>query len=457
MNKRILILSALVASNSYAAFNGQTQRGESTTLFTSPNGLVESCIIPQKIKASYFSKGDEEDEATLCGMDFYKDSLVCPKQNSTNPGILIGEMIAGVSKERAEANYCKGPNKDYVSVEAKFKQSISCSYTPSVLAYYQFSRLLDDAGRVPVAVIRTMDKREHQKQTHKALSYGLSGVIKTTWSTFASEHRKGTNDKLFDNSRQFVYGALSDNPKREERYTEVSGRGSYETRYQRFLQQKPFLNVANPASIERIAGSSFEKAVHTVVQMKDVSDMILLDTLFSQDDRIGNIHYKLAWYFIDEKGKVDRKTSKSKFGKSGWATPKEEQEKFGSKGGILVKEMLLKDNDCGVDVTKRSNMMRNISAIEKVRHMSGKTYSRFMAFAKQAKHPDTESWMKRELLFTDRDLKGHPRSFQSNLDRAVTVLKANCESGLLKLDLNVQDFVPGAQKMKVHCDGAIEK
>lgn len=453
MKKKMIVMSVVMASQSYAAFDGSELRGESTKEFVSPRGLIEKCIIPQKINAKNFSKGDIKDEATLCGIDFYAHSLVCPKQNSTNPGILVGEMIDGMSKDDAEKRYCKGPNKDFFGTEAKFKQSISCSYTPSVLAYYQFSRMFDEAGSVPVAVIRTMDKAEHSKQTDRALSYDLSGIIKQTWSSFASEHKKGTNNKIFDETRQFVYGALTENPKREEQYVDVSGRGSYDTRYQRFLKQKPFLNVASSKTVAEIAGATtFEKAAQTIVQMKDVSDMILMDTLFSQDDRIGNIHYKFVWYIIDDKGKVDTKSSKTKLGRNGPVTPAKEIEEYGSKG-LLLKQMILKDNDCGVDVTKRSNMMRTIGALEKVRHMSAKTYKRFMSFAQIAKHPDTESWMKRELLFTEADLKGGSRSFQANLDRAVSVLKRNCETGFLKLDLNLQDFVEGSKKTVVNCDG----
>ncbi|MBO9666038.1 MAG: hypothetical protein J7501_04435 [Bdellovibrio sp.] len=453
MKKRIsFALTTLMTMNAMAAMNISTARGEKTTTFKSPHGRTEVCIIPQKLFPKGFSKGDLEDEAKLCEIDFYANNVICAKQNSTNPGLLIGDLIDGLTKDQAEAKLCEGP-RDAFKTEAKFKQSISCSYTPSILAYYQFSRMLD-AGNVPAAVIRTMDTQEHSKHTALALSYkSLEPTMRSTWGSFSKAHANGTNTAIFDSTGQFVYGSLVDNVKKEERYTEVSGRGSYDTRYQRFLQQPPFLRVANGNSVEVIAGgNTLEKVAQTVVQMKDVSDMILLDTLFSQDDRIGNIHYKYAWYFVDDKGKVNSKKSKAEIKEGKLVVPAEETAKYAS--GVLVRQMIMKDNDCGVDVTKRSNMMRKISAIEQVRHMSAKTYARLMSFAKIAKTPDVESYMQRELLFTSADLKGPGPSFQNNLDRAVKVLTENCQKGLLKLDLNIEDYAPGATKTTVACDGS---
>jgi hypothetical protein len=448
-----LFVITAITTQTFAAMDLRAARGEKTVNFTSPSGNTEFCIVPQKIKDSSFSESDIKTETKLCDINFYENTLVCAKQNSTNPGLLIGDLIPNYTKAQAEAKFCKGP-ADAFKTEAKFKQSISCSYTPSILAYYQFSRLLN-AGRVPVAVVRTMDREEHVKHTHLALTYGLAGAIKSTWSNFSKAHESATNKNLFDDSGSFVYGALTDNPKGEFRYTEVSGGGAYETRYQRFLLQSPFLRVANPHSVEEIAGgSNFAKVIPIVTQMKDVSDMILLDTLFSQDDRIGNIHFKYAWYWIDEAGKIQRKKSQATLAKAGPIIPPEEKTEFAGKA-TLVREMLMKDNDCGVDVKIRSNMMRKISAIEKVRHMSAKTYGRLINFAKVAKTPETESWMQNEMLFTTQDLKGTAKSFQSNLDYAVKVLTDNCKSGSLKLDLNPEDFVPNAAKIHMGCDGQV--
>lgn len=441
----------LASVNASASLNLAIPRGEKTFIIKSPRGLSEACIITQKIPGAKFSEDDLKDEQKLCAIDFYKDSVVCAKQNSTNPGLLLGKLPEGKSKESAEKALCH--DLDDLKKVAKYKQSISCSYTPSMLAYYQFSRFFD-AGRVPVSVLRTMDKVEHEQQTDLALRYNLSGVIKTNWKTLQKAHNEGTNSALFDESKQFIYGSIIKNVKNENYYGEVSGKGAYETRYQRFLKQEPFRRVSSNASVEVLAqGSSFNEVVQTVVQMKDVSDMVLLDTLMSQDDRIGNIHYKFAWYYVDENGTVKRHKSETEITKKGAMIPAEEKLKYKPLNAVLVKEMILKDNECGVDVKKRSNMMRTVSALEQIKHMSAKTYSRLMELNDMAKKPEFDAWMQRELLFTKADLTDASRSFHNNLARAVTVLKHNCENGSLHLDLNLGDYVPGSRKVKVSCDG----
>lgn len=449
---------AVMSFGSFAqAFDIAQIKGE-VTRHSSPSGKVEICARANKLFPEAYKDKDFKHEQELCSYNFYVDKALCPKLNSTNPGVLIAELLEGKSREET-MRMCL--SKQDLSIEAKFKNSITCSYTPSILAYYHFSRLLK-AGNVPVAVIRTMDRAEHWAVAQRALkvtSSNTSSVIHKTWTQFAQVHTNLNNADIFDSTKQFVFGALSDNPKKEYKYTEVSGVGVYDTRYERFLQQKPYLNVASQNDITTITGSTeYRKSLPTIVQMKDVSDMILLDTLFSQDDRIGNIHFKLSWYYpVNDpktgKMKFENESSKAQLSsdKKSWVIP-ENEKAIAQKGGVLVKEILMKDNDCGVDVAKRTNMMRKISAIEGVRHMSARTYKKFMDLYKVAKTPEFLNWMKSELYFKDADLQDPKRGFLANLERAHTVLKTNCKSGVLKLDANINDLIPGNAKEIVSCE-----
>ena len=451
----------MLSSLSFAALDISQITGQKT-IYNSTFGKQEVCVIANKLKPNDYKDKDAKDEQQLCGYDFYTNVGLCSKLNSTNPGTLVVELLSGKSRQET-MRMC---SSDDIKVEAKFKNSISCSYAPSILAYYHFSRMLK-AGNVPVAVLRTMDKEEHLKVTKEALrilSSKPNDVIYKTWSSFLSEHQAGTNQNIFDTTGKFVYGALSDNPKGEYRYTEVSGVGSYDTRYERFLQQPPYKKVSSSARVSELAGSDqYKKIAPVVVQMKDVSDMILLDTLFSQDDRIGNIHYKLSWMIE----KTDAATGKKSFDfekskaslasdKKTWIIP-ENEKAIQSSGAVLVKEMLLKDNDCGVNIDKRSNMMRKISALEGVRHMSGRTYKRFIEMYKMAQTPEFKNWMRNTLLFREADLGSNPatrsgKSFYGNLEKARSILVANCKSGALKLDLNVDDYIPGNAPQNYSCE-----
>lgn len=458
--KKSIALTTLLVSQMASALNVSQISGQIQQKI-SPRGQTEICAISNKLIPSAYSDKDAERENDLCAIDFYKTHALCPKQNSTNPGVLVADLLKGKSREQT-MTLCKGPDDD-LSVEAKFKNSISCSYTPSILAYYHFSRMFK-AGRVPVAVLRTMDKEEHLKVATAGKDMTQDGIIiHETWESFISQHAKLNNDKLFDDSRMFVYGALSENPKKELKYTEVSGVGSYDTRYQRFTQQAPYLKTADARSVVDIVGSQdIKKIIPVVVQMKDVSDMVLMDTLFSQDDRIGNIHFKLAWYTVEtnpQTGQLDIKNTKSKAtlssDKKTWIIP-EEEKAIQAKGGVLVREMIMKDNDCGVNVAVRSNMMRQVNALEGIKHMSARTYKKFMEFYKIAKNPETLNWMKKELLFTDADLgtskPQQGKSFLANLEKAKSILVAGCKSGTLKLDLDLENYLPNATVKQVSCE-----
>ena len=426
--------------------------GEKSTRFFSSRGVEEKCVVPQKWSADLYSDKDRKQEDKLCAQDFYKTVAMCPKYNSTNPGILIVEPNAKYSREAINASNCDLKAMG-LKTEAKFKQSVSCSYTPSIVAYYHFSRLLGGAGRVPVNVIRTMDIATHRQLSNKANSKNLSGVIDQTWNTFAVVHSNPKRyPKIVDQTQSQVYGALIQNIKGEEIYYDVSGYGDYDSRYSRFLRQKPFLNVASTQSLTQIAGSSaFEKVAPLAVQMKDVSDMILLDTLLNQQDRIGNIHFKFVWYYQDTSNpgawvteKSDAEIVQDKTGARKTVVSPTEQAAMSAKNAVLVKEMYLKDNDCGVN---KDNMMRKHGVIEKVRHMSYKTYARFMKLAKMMPLKETNAYLTREFLLDHEDNE----KVLSNVQHARNVLYKNCQSGALKFDVDLEDYASGAPSSK-SCD-----
>lgn len=428
-------------------------KGEKSTSFFSSRGVEEKCVVPQKWPGGYYTEKDKKTEGKLCEQDFYKNVGMCPKYNSTNPGVLIIEPTEKYSREAINSSNCD-VDKLGLKTESKFKQSISCSYTPSIIAYYHFSRLLGGAGRVPVSVIRTMDIQTHGALSEKANKASLTGTIDLTWRSFQGLHENpGKFPKVVDQTRSQIYGALVANVKGENIYSEVNGFGVYDTRYSRFKKQRPFLNVASSQSLTQIAGSrEFQKIAPLAVQMKDVSDMILLDTLLNQQDRIGNIHFKFVWYYQDasapgawltEKSEAKVVTNKeTRVRKT--VVPPAEQAAMDAKKAVLVKEMYLKDNDCGVG---KDNMMRLHSVIEDVRHMSYKTYAHFMGLAKVIPLDVTAKYLKREFLYSDEDYT----NLVSNSTRAKKVLYENCKAGLLKFDVDLEDYTSGSPSSK-SCD-----
>lgn len=433
------------------ALNLNQLQGNSRQQFLSPNGVNELCIVPKHWPAGgYYQKKDREKENVLCSYNFYSDVGICPKYNSTNPAILLIKPNEKYSKATIDASSCNVKTMD-LKTEAKFKQSVSCSNTSSILAYYQLSRLLGDIGRVPPAVLRTMDRHVHSQLTQKAnnkLKSSRDDIAKT-WAFFQKVHRHPEDYPLVvDATQRQIYGALSDNPKNEESYSEVSGSGGYETRYQRFLQQKPFLRIASSKSVSELLGTDeFIKVAQVVTQMKDVGDMVLLDTLLNQQDRIGNIHYKFYWYSLNPQssGQIMKAKSDAKWVKSRLVVPPQETAAMGGRQAALVKEMLLKDNDCGVI---KDNMMRKVSALEKVRHLSYLTYTQFMKLEKSLSNPAVRAYFMTELLFSSANFE----SLKENATKARDILKSRCRAGQLRFDVDLVDYVPGTPPYNKSCD-----
>ncbi|WII73171.1 hypothetical protein QJS83_04700 [Bdellovibrio sp. 22V] len=447
---KIVVIAPMTLSFSTAlALNLSELRGDARTEYRSPQGLTELCVISKKYPGGKYKNGDIEKERQLCAYNFYTNMGICPKYNSTNPAILMLQPNAKYSKPAIDASNCNLDKMD-VKTEAKFKQSITCSHTPSILSYYHVSRILGGVGRVPPTVIRTMDKSIHQRLTVKANNYlrGSREEIAQAWRIFADWHKSPRlHPNVFDNSQTQVFGALSDNVKNEEKYMEVSGRGSYETRYERFMKQAPFLRVSSAQSVAQLAGSTnFKNVAQTALQMKDVSDMILLDTLLNQQDRIGNIHYKFYWYYLDPQnpGKIQRDKSDAEWVNEQLVVPPQETQKMAPYQAALVKEMVLKDNDCGISKT---NMMRKYSVLEKVRHMSYQTYRNFLAFHQSLNTQDSRDYFQQELLFSSAEFA----SLQQNAAKARQILVEKCQSGQLKFDVDLENYVPGANLPSVSC------
>lgn len=502
-----LVTAILLMSVSANAFAFTGVGAEVRFLHPVPQGGEETCLVPKhytgnsKILSNTRLAEDREDEFKLCRLTVYagmgpktkiesigtlqvtaiesKEILACPKYNSTNPGTNLVEVPSNMTYGEAAEKLCvpkdkaiaalKAENeepedKDYegkYDLDAKFKSTISCSATSSALGFYHLSRLLGGIGRVPVVVARTLSRVTHQEVATRAVNHfnGNQELIAQNWRTFLKASKDAgagkPNPKIYTDKGQYVYGGLQKNLKGEERYTEIGGRGAYDERYTRFLGQDPFLRVANPADVKHLppAGVStlpavrvFSEMAPQILQMQDVSDMVLIDTLMSQDDRIGNIHVKPMVLEVgsqaprkmkkpEEKALEALQKAKNSFPLSAAVAAEASTKVFPDGRAIFVRAMYLKDNDCGVDIDSRSNQMRRNKVLESVRHMNPETYKRFMAFAEEVESDRFKTFATETLLYRDVEYQGHRLSLKENVRHAAKILGENCQSGLLKLDL----------------------
>ncbi|RYZ76107.1 MAG: hypothetical protein EOP05_05995 [Proteobacteria bacterium] len=434
----------MAAVPAFATLTPSLPRGERTAQLPTLNGKTEICVIPTHLPQGLYSADDRALENDLCSMQPGQNVATCPKVYSTNPGVDFYSIPAGMTAQSVEQNNnCEAGKKI-----AKYKLSVSCSYTPSIIGYYHLSRLLGGAGRVPVAVLRTLDIDRHKDIANRALNIaakteGKDAIIYQTWSTVYSFLNKGKafdkfKDMVFTDAIDQTYGAsirqvkervLGDKDFYGELFTKAA---KGESRAAAFRDRNPVMakvKSASPAS--SLVSTSFSASnVQALLQMKDVSDMILMDHIMSQQDRFGNLDYGLRFAYLEN-------------GEMKFATQLSPQE-VSSKRAVEVKAMLMRDNDCGVTKT---NVARDEGLLSRVAHMDPVTYKNLLMLNRTADSAEVTTAFKQGMMMTNIDwngYKGRP-GVRTLLNEAATTLQARCRSGQLKLDLDLGTHFSGRQ------------
>ncbi len=412
-------------------------RGKTSVSFPVKAGRPnELCVVPNHLAGGDYDDGDADDEKELCSYNFHGTEpgtsvATCPKLVSTNPGVDVQELLPGKTKQETEAATC---NKDEgrTKLLAKYKQSITCSYTPSILGYYHLSRVLGGAGNVKAAVVRTMDLEEHKKITAVGVAH-TTDLLKTLWKQWDSWESNPNNpkykDALFTVDQQQIYGAMQVNPRGEAKYVDpISGR-SLNVRgatdfSSSFRATAAWQTMLDGRGVGEWVPRTLAGGGQRIVQMKDIADMVLMDTLMAQQDRFGNMHSLDYYYYAD--GADVKKVKKSKV---------DDGEKPMPANAVLVRELLLKDNDCGV---VKTNVEKQAGMLGALRHMSAKTYANLRWFHSQfGVGAPAPKFFVNEVLMTQKDID----MLRTNLADADATLTANCKAGKLKLDLDLEDHL----------------
>ena len=109
-------------------------------------------------------------------------------------------------------------------------------------------------------------------------------------------------------------------------------------------------------------------------------------------------------------------------------------------GEVLVRETILKDNDCGIS---KENMMRKVGALEKVRHMNAKVYRQVQKLADYVRTAEGDRYFESELRIGHENFDSSTKShnIRNNIITAAKILRENCESGRLNLDLDLEGLM----------------
>lgn len=206
----------------------------------------------------------------------------------------------------------------------------SGTFSASPLLYYHLSRYFGADIGVPVAAWRSMDKDLHLSEVARP---GLaqsghshsSGMSQAGWRTLVAADADPSayvpTPDLYTSDQSSVYGVMLKS--KGDRYnSEVNGtRASAwgKGRNLDFQQSAPFLALRSSAPLgkaiaEGVTGAINDKQIpkdmgadvspaQVAFWMADIANIVLLDFILSQQDRVGNIDYVPHWFRF-ENGEV---------------------------------------------------------------------------------------------------------------------------------------------------------
>lgn len=450
-------------------------RGE-TVSFTSPRGVQEACVILNQMPGAIYFPEDERLERLYCSVDFYDTSVaLCPKIWSTSPGIEVFNISVG-----PYANDPKGFKRHdcakglKAAREAKgypinFKHTMNArntsgTFSTASLLYYHFSRYFSSLIHVPAAVYRTVDKDVHLDQvTRPGLELTANRkplrMNHAAWQVMETALKNPDSyqptDELFTVDRKQIYGILSQPAGRrygaEMNGTRKSGWGEGQSRdfqetapFRALRSEKPLTAAIDEGLRAARKDPALNKDMGTNVSpeqmafwMQELTEITLMDFIFSQQDRIGNIDYVEYWYWADG-DELQRERAKG-------ANPPP-----GAVGAVRLKRTHLNDNDAAGKVAY-ANFTKKTAMLEKIRHYNPKTYTRLIELDRdfQAKGP-LYDYLKNTFGLSDRQFD----QIVANTAQAANVLRTSCRAGRLRFDLDPAQFMltTGRTERQVDCD-----
>src|SRR4029077_2558681 len=168
-------------------------------------------------------------------------------------------------------------------------------------------RLLGYVVAVPPATYRTMDIQEFEKIGDQARTTGHPEGTQA-WADLRAMVRSG-NSKIVLPGGKLVYGSLAENPRGEESSPE-----DYWT--VAAIRGHSFYKLASSKSpIAGIVNLNDPKCLQDLALAQDMIRGVILDSIFRQVDRLGNISVELFQHYVTREGKIkwdDKVTDKDK-------------------------------------------------------------------------------------------------------------------------------------------------
>jgi hypothetical protein len=353
----------------------------------------------------------------------------------------------------------------------------ACNSNGSIMAYH-FARYFDTHILVPAAVYRTFDRMEHYNRVSKN-AVGKGAMIQKAWDWMRIAETKpetySEKSLLFTPDLTQITGSMY--KLGGERYPSYINGVRKVDQYSEFLETPPFMALRSEGPLSEaitvglsVAGNSqfkgdlaFEPTKEQMVMwMQDLVEISVLDVIFAQQDRVGNIDYIWAWAYKDgEKVKYknlpddDKELTRAAI-KIKKLTPPSEISNFNP---ILIQRTVVKDNDAGglarylnradgktgkVGQTESDKKKRNY--INKIHHINSNFYTKLQKLARDmdAKGPIYE-YIGGTFGLSNKDFE----FIVANIKSVAAQLHESCINNKLNFDLDYAYYFTSGGQVKV--------
>src|SRR5881296_1234203 len=384
---------------------------------------------PLSVSKDWFTKHDKSEIDRLDNLDFYVSSGpqcvgVVPKLHNTSAGVEIYELPSTISKEtfeKTEGPYRPGTTKKYSNKRsgekiAKFKVG---TMAQSGLACFYVSRLLGHLVDVPPATYRTMDVQEFEKVGNQARTTGHPECT-AAWANLRDKVNAAKPSIVLSGGK-LVYGSLAQNPRGEESSPE-----DYWTRDA--IRGHSFYKVLSSKSpVANILNLNDAKSLQDLALAQDMARGVILDSIFRQVDRLGNISIDQLQHYVTNEGKVK------------WDNKLSDKDKADAVSPIFsLKRIMYKDNDDGMMWGMNSISVTPI--LNETHHIDQTIYNRlqWLAGLMQGSEPGSDAKIKDYFVNVVHISGDNYDKLKASLIKQAASLKSRVEAKDIQLDLDFE-------------------
>lgn len=433
-----------------------------TVKHSAPGDIEEVCQLlvpfpftPPDVKNDpkamrWYRKDDFDEVAEMCAMSLHAPATtetvtavgICPKTHWSTPALEIHAIDQiGMTKVDFEKSRCLRDRRFRGAKKvAKFKANVYYKESESQRTYFHFSRLLGASPFIMPATYRTVSRAALLKWVGSAVRTLRGGPLARLnplqgWFVLYDRHHRST--------ATVIEGTLSENARGEKYFKPFTYYADQRTRittaeefrlqsyYKLVASKKPVSEqlVFDPAKPKR-----FDQALQALAIAQDFTHMIILDTLFNQTDRGGNINGKVRYHYLSS----SKKTLKWK------KAPDKDDD---AETMVPLDRLLLKDNDDGLRWGRYGPIRASI-IIDEILHLDSLTYERLQWIANHMTDEKTRDAVK--TYFVD-----HARVTEKVYDEVrlrVIDLAAKFEkkhaAGKLHLDLDLEPALAARRSVK---------